>query len=263
MLAEGRARWPDIEVDERVFARQVERHVAEGGALEDLVGADLFLTIACLEGNARAIETLDAELLVPAVARAATRYRDLERAELEQNVREHLLVARNADGPKLASYAGRGPLEGWLRIVAVRSAISMLRRQRTDSADVDEALADVLTDDVELAYVRAEHASDFKAAFHEALAALSEQDSAVLRLYVVDDLTIDDIGRLYGVHRATAARWVGRIRASLFEETRRRLAARLGLDEQEFESLVGVLLSRLEVSLTRVLSPQEPARSED
>jgi RNA polymerase sigma-70 factor (ECF subfamily) len=72
-------------------------------------------------------------------------------------------------------------------------------------------------------------------------------------MHVVDGLGIDELGRIYNVHRATAARWLVRIREALFAGTRSALAKHLDLGETEFASLVGVLLSRLDVSVQRVL----------
>jgi len=48
---------------------------------------------------------------------------------------------------------------------------------------------------------------------------------AMLRQYHIDELTIDELGRLYQVNRATAARWVIAARTTLLDATRTRLAA--------------------------------------
>ena len=68
------------------------------------------------------------------------------------------------------------------------------------------------------------------------------------------ELGIDHIGKVYDVHRATAARWLTRARESLFEMTRSHLRAELGLDDDEFQSLVRLVRSRLDVSVCRILA---------
>ena len=218
---------------------------------------DMLLARACLAGDSAAIARLDATIISPMVAETARSHRDVDPAELRQVVRERILVGTSEGGPKLATYEGRAPLSAWVRIVAVRSAMTMLRRtKRTETLDDerdDAVLLGALSDDVELAHLRSEYQSQFKDAFHEAIKALPDQDRVVLRLHVVDGLAIDEIGRIYNVHRATAARWLVRIREALFAGTRSQLARRLDLGETEFASLVGILLSRLDVSVERVL----------
>ena len=67
---------------------------------------------------------------------------------------------------------------------------------------------------------------------------------------------MDEIAGLYGVHRATAARWVDRIRDKLEVETKRRLRERTGLAGAELDSAVRLVQSRLEVSFRRLLGTQ-------
>jgi RNA polymerase sigma-70 factor (ECF subfamily) len=72
---------------------------------------------------------------------------------------------------------------------------------------------------------------------------------------MIDGLTIDDIGAIYRVHRATAARWLVGIRDKLVEQTRGRLAAKLGVDTEEAASIVRLVQSQLDVSVIRHLGP--------
>jgi RNA polymerase sigma-70 factor (ECF subfamily) len=76
----------------------------------------------------------------------------------------------------------------------------------------------------------------------------------VLKLHLVHRLSIDEIGRAHGVHRATAARWLERVRDELQAETRRLLRQRLGLDLAGIDSMVALVESRLEVSFRRLLT---------
>jgi RNA polymerase sigma-70 factor (ECF subfamily) len=70
-------------------------------------------------------------------------------------------------------------------------------------------------------------------------------------------LTVDILGRLHGVHRATAARWVEAARASVVRAVRRHLRGTLGLGASELDSIVGLVKSGLDVSLTRLLASRE------
>src|SRR5438552_1509727 len=75
----------------------------------------------------------------------------------------------------------------------------------------------------------------------------------LLRLNLVDGLNIDKIGALYGVHRATVASWIAGARDEILTATRKALQERLKLSRAEFESLMGLVVSNLEVSLSRLL----------
>jgi RNA polymerase sigma-70 factor (ECF subfamily) len=66
-------------------------------------------------------------------------------------------------------------------------------------------------------------------------------------------LNVDEIGSLYDVHRATAARWVAAARERLGTRIRDELAAQLKIDVAEVDSIVRLVQSRIDVSLERVL----------
>jgi RNA polymerase sigma-70 factor (ECF subfamily) len=66
-------------------------------------------------------------------------------------------------------------------------------------------------------------------------------------------MTVDRVGTVYRVHRATAARWIQAIRERLLDETYRRLGERLRLSPAEFASLTAIVQSQLRVSLSGIL----------
>jgi RNA polymerase sigma-70 factor (ECF subfamily) len=74
-----------------------------------------------------------------------------------------------------------------------------------------------------------------------------------LRLAYANGFTVDRIGGLYGVSRATAARWVAAAREALHDGTRRELCARLRITTSEYRSLAALVRSDLEVSVVRLL----------
>ena len=59
---------------------------------------------------------------------------------------------------------------------------------------------------------------------------------------------------MYGVHRATATRWLAQIRAQVLAETRRRLGEVLAVPARELDSVMDLVQSRLDVSLQRMLT---------
>ncbi|HWB79497.1 MAG TPA: sigma factor-like helix-turn-helix DNA-binding protein, partial [Nannocystaceae bacterium] len=115
------------------------------------------------------------------------------------------------------------------------------RRDDASTGELDEGLA--AATDLEHVVLRAEARAALADALSTAVSELDAEDRALLRLHVSDQLGIDDIARLYGVHRATAARRVDRARRELGRLTRRRLATALALPPWEVESLVRIVRS--------------------
>jgi RNA polymerase sigma-70 factor (ECF subfamily) len=180
---------------------------------------------------------------------------DAPAADLEQSLLERLLVGDGEGEPKLAGYAGRGDLQGWLCIAAVREARYQLRRGgRVDALD-DDRLSERAAplEDQELHHLKQAYQAEFRAAFCEALAASGERERNLLRYQLLEGLTIDQIGAIYRVHRATAARWLAQARAQVFEQTRAGLMARLRISGPESESIIRLVRSQLDVSVHALL----------
>lgn len=88
----------------------------------------------------------------------------------------------------------------------------------------------------------------FRRAVQDAVTALSAHERNLLRLHVVGRCTIDRIGCIHGVHRATAARWLERARSRVFELVRRQLAAEdIELTDRELRSIARVVGAELEL----------------
>jgi RNA polymerase sigma-70 factor (ECF subfamily) len=109
-------------------------------------------------------------------------------------------------------------------------------------------------DDPELAYMKATYRAAFKAAFQEALESLQGRERTLLKQQIVDGLGIDELGALYDVHRATAARWVAAAREKLLVRTRRTFMLRARISSDECESIMRMVRSQLDVSLHRRLA---------
>jgi RNA polymerase sigma-70 factor, ECF subfamily len=212
--------------------------------------ADLALARACAEGDRGALVELERRIsrdLAGALSRVG-----LTRAEIDevgQIVRERLLVARPDRPAKVLEYSGRGPLVGWLRAVIVRAGIDLRRQRRSHESSDDEPLlaATAATDDPTIEALRLRYADAFRLAFVDAVRALGADERNALRMNVVDGLNIEQIGIVFGVHRATVARWIAHGRETIAAETRRLLKERLGLREAEVESLVRLCRSRIDV----------------
>jgi RNA polymerase sigma-70 factor (ECF subfamily) len=251
----ARAAWPDVAIEREAFAA----HLAiTGAAIDSAHLGDLYLACGLARGQPDALAAFDRTLLAEVslfVAHVDSTPSFVD--ELRQRLRTKLLVSPTPGAPpKIAEYAGRGPLRGWLRVAAVRTALNAKRDDRSDDhVDGDDALdAHATSSDPKLAYMRELYGAEFRNAFHAALATLTPDERAVLRLRYVEGLNVDKIGVLYQVHRATVARWLDRARDKIANTTREQLAARLALPVDEVDSLIGFVQSQLDVSIRTFLA---------
>lgn len=259
--ARGREAWPAIPLDDDVWiahlAARLRPDAPLSAQLEAIDAGGLLLAAACLRGVPAALEAFENEVLPSARRAVAGRAGAALADEIIQRVRTRLLTELHG-APKLALYAGRGPLGGFVRTVAVHLLSDDEGASRpTEDDDALAALPEAA--DVEAGLCRLDQQQQFREAFREALATLSPRDRALLRLSLLDGLSIDDLAPMYGAHRATVARWLTAARDLLAARTRQALATRLRLRPAELESLLGGVLSRFDLSLSRLMREPQGA----
>ncbi len=260
----SRRRWPAVEVERDAFVLHLTSCLPAGeagrAALTSMHATDLYLACAATLGQADGLEAFEREMIrdVPRFVAHLDDTRDFA-DELMQQLRMHLWLVPGPDArPRIATYAGLGPLGGWLRVAAVRTALNMKRaaHRRRDAAEHPLPR----TTDPELAYFGRLYREQLRDAVQTTLAALPLDQRNVLRLHYLDGLNIDRIGAIYRVHRATIARWLDRTRQRILRETRRLLTARFAIAPRELDGVIGLAHSQLELSLRRVLA-EPPAAS--
>jgi RNA polymerase sigma-70 factor, ECF subfamily len=218
----------------------------------DLHHDDLAWARALAAGDPAALERYEREL-VPMIAAQLRRrgFTDDVLADIQQTLRTRLFVG-DGDGPAVARYEGRGHLRSWVLVSALREAVRVRQRTAREPALGDDdliALAD--RGEVDSPAIDKERYRDvFRTAFRAALAALTPLDRNLLRMHVLDELTIDQIAVVQGVHRATAARWIDRARESVAHAVRRDVMRQLGADPFEVDELLQWVQSRIELSLS-------------
>src|SRR5262245_32738408 len=119
-FAAARGAWPELDVPEGDFAR----YAAEGGAQPAFL-ADLYL--ACARGAPGAADAFHREF-ANVIARVLARRRaswDVA-DDAAQALTERLLVGEK---PKIADYAGRGPLRSWVASAAATTLLMMRRSE--------------------------------------------------------------------------------------------------------------------------------------
>lgn len=249
-------------VADDAFVRHVATHVPTDTPLTEYLdgchAADLYLAMAAAEGVHDAVAAFH-EAVDGAAATAAARVVAGDRVdELVADCMAKLLVADDGQAPAAMRYAGRGRLTKWVQTVTLRLGHSG-RRKRTEEARNDiEELADRMLEagDLELEALKRTYRRQFKAAFAEAVAALSSRQRNLLRLELLDRLTIDKTAAVYRVHAATISRWRADTRQDLLARTREFFARELAVDGDEFHSIMRLIGSRLDVSLPRLLETE-------
>jgi RNA polymerase sigma-70 factor (ECF subfamily) len=219
--------------------------------------ADLALARAASAGDPQAIDTLERGPLRQIgdfVARIDPAPAFAE--EVRQAVREKLLVGPAPGQPgRLAEYAGTGPLGGWIRVVAVRVALDMKRAAGQDRAADADRVAQMVVDvalDPEMRLFRERHQGPFQQALGEALSSLSPRERNLLRLHFAEGATLEQLATSYQVHRATVARWLATARQAVMERVAGRLGESMGMSAGEVESVVRLLGSQIDISLSRL-----------
>lgn len=258
-FARASAAWPAVPLTTELFAAWVASRLdtAEDPWLElsRRRGGDLWIACGCAEGLSAAIAALEATF-ADAIEQALARVEPdrTQRDELRQIVRHHLFVGDGVGA--IARYSGRGPLAAWLRVTATRTALNARRRERaTVAVDDDElgALPERLRDP-ELDYLKRTYQAAFRESFAAAAASLTPRERTLLRQAVIHGLTVREVGRMYGVHHATVARWLDHARSALAEAVQRELGERLRLHPDQLASVLLLVRSRLEISIDRVLA---------
>jgi RNA polymerase sigma-70 factor (ECF subfamily) len=241
-------------VEEARFVEHLAR--VTGGAAEALPSiraGELYLACAAALGDPAAIAEIERVHLPPILADVAhLSASPAEEDDVAQLVRVRLFVAEGGEPPKIAVYGGRGSMGGFLRMVAVRVALGQRRKKRVGEPlpPDDDRLLELPGDlHPELQHLQARYRGELENAFRQALGSLSPRDRNVLRLHFLEGLSIDQLGALYRVHRATAARWVARATESLYDETSRLLGERLGLDRAALMSIIDLVRSQIDISI--------------
>lgn len=265
-LEAAAALWPEVHLELQIFRDYVgERVVPSASGGPEVVRtpqqiASLYLCCACVRGNETACVAFNQAYLGVIRNAIARVWPDRQRVDdISAQVLGRLLVGPE---PRLTRYSGRGDLSAWLKVAATRAAIDAKR----SSPDQDEEPLSASAETVmsmspeSLVFCRA-HANDILDALGRATSALDKKQRNLLRLNYTDGLNIEEIGALYGVHRATIARWLQQVRSSVESAVLEELRVRRGLDSAEVRSLILGARALLEESLGRLLG--EPKGDDD
>jgi RNA polymerase sigma-70 factor, ECF subfamily len=227
------------EILEEIVAKQL-KGAPEFQCQEFLVSLrveDLALARGCAAGNQHAWEVfmLRFREKLYDVAVFITKESSSAR-ELADSVYADLYGTKSREGErtsKLASYSGRGSLEGWLRTVLAQEFVNTYRRQRRlvslDEESEDGAqFAAAPVESVVPADPRLERATD------EALRSLDPEDRFVLASYFLDERTLAQIAKALSVHESTISRKLEKLTKVIRKQILKSLTAQ-GMSRRQAE----------------------------
>ncbi len=233
-LSDVRAAWPDV----GAAAPALEALDLDA---EPAHRADVLLAWACVLASPTALDQLERDAVAPAARHLASRgFAAHVVDEAVQAARVRLIIGTGDGAPAFTTYRGRGPLAAFVRTTVARLAVDLAR----DGATIAEPTLDHLVDDQpdpELAYLRAHYADALARALTAAWAALPRHERFVLTLALHHRLGSDEIARIYGSHRATAARKLAAARAALHAGLRLALRDQLAVGDPTVDSILRVV----------------------
>jgi len=265
------ARYPTVDLPFEAFAARVDEVLGGSDAPESgswawlsLFGRmrheDLFLALACARGNRVAWEYLVDEYL-PILRLSARRAcgGGQEADDLAQEILTELLgessarsqelahpdTAGSPPAGKLAGFSGRGSLAGWLRVIVAHAAIDRARKRRKQiSLDqmLEVGVDPTAEPDAQLAHRSSEQLDSrwstvISGLLRDEIEGLPAKDRLMLSLYYVQEVPLKAIGRHFGVHEATASRWLERLRRDMRRRIERECRKKHGLGREEVRHL--------------------------
>lgn len=252
----GCAAWPTVRLARADFAAWAIAQTVDQEALATR-GADLYLVAACVGENTDAFVAFEKEFLAPLTGRVGRITLSADQAdELRQQLRCTLLLPPQ---PKIGLFRGQGPLGAWVRVCAVRAALALVAardaRPETDTLVLDQLMSPHT--DQEVAAIKSQYRDAFQGALEECFAKLPPRSKTLLRMHFLDGMSIDAMGLVFRVHRATVARWLVGIRHEVLEEICRKISFELRTSSSEFTQLVHLVRSEVQLSIRRILGEQD------
>lgn len=219
---------------------------------------ELALARACAAGHESAwsefLTRYRAKLYEAALSICAN---DAAARELADSLYAELYGTRTREGErisKLASYGGRGSLEGWLRTVLAQEYVNRYRSQkRTVSLEAEAEAGAQFVAPVESPNPEVDARLD--ASVDEALAKVGAEERYVLAAYFLDGRTLAEIARTIGVHESTVSRKLDRTVHNLRKDILRRLQAK-GMDKRQAEEALETDVRDIRVNIRARLAQE-------
>ncbi|MBI4853238.1 MAG: sigma-70 family RNA polymerase sigma factor [Acidobacteria bacterium] len=228
---------------------------------------ELCFAIACAQGDESAWDEFmrDYRGFLQSVAHQLTRNETLA-DELVEIAWSELYGLREVEGKrvsKFSAYSGKGSLKGWLRAVLFQLSVDRHRRQNRYVQPEEENDLERLAAPVAHSSEKKTELSDrYQIATHKALTyAITSLDSrmkVVINYYYYDNLTLKQIGQVFGVHEATASRWVQKIQQDIRQIVEKFLKQEYGFNNIQIKECLEYAAQGEGVDIKSLLTETEP-----
>jgi RNA polymerase sigma-70 factor (ECF subfamily) len=248
----GRVTWPGLGMDLSAFQRWVRAAGIEQEPLTER-GDELYLVAGCVGQDAAAYEAFERRYLATLTQNVGRIALSADQAdELRQQLRVTLLLGTQ---PKIGTFRGQGPLGAWVQVCAVRLALKLGAAQDRLASKDSGVLEGLVSQeaDQELLAAKSQYHDAFQAALEECFSGLPSRQKTLLRMHFLDGMSIDEMGQVFHVHRATIARWLVAIRREVLEQIFRKISLNLRTSSSEFRSMVRLVRNDVRLSLHRIL----------
>jgi RNA polymerase sigma-70 factor (ECF subfamily) len=262
MCDEAEAAWPEFRVERPLFMQRLREVVAESAVVPSASSGvhhvDLYLAFACSLGERAAITAFTRRYLsrmdqyLRRFANSSALF-DEVRTTLEDKL---LFSVANEGARRIRQYTGRGPLEAWVAMAAQRTMLSMLRaRGAAPGMDSTTGLYELWAEAYELGREQSQrYAESIKEILRHVIRSLPVRQRTILRLSIVEDVSLSQIARMLKVNQSTISRAFHASLEKVNEEVRTRLKQLHGMRDSEVDSIVRELQSRIDLSLSGVFA---------
>ncbi|HEX2689034.1 MAG TPA: hypothetical protein VHN14_20570 [Kofleriaceae bacterium] len=250
-------RWPEFTIELSQFSDELTHRLGsetEPMQLSAIRTDDVYLAIACLNGDHVAIDHLERDYLaaVDYVGRKLDATDD-QVAEVRSHFRQSLFDEEPGRACALAEFTGRSDLRSYLELIATHELVRVIGGVAREPP-IELLLGELdLSRASDLGILYAEHGAEIDVALRAALEALDVQHRTLLGYSLVTGWSIDRIGEFYGVHRSTTVQWLTAARNTLTDQLQREIATRVPLPLEDLYAIVREVRSRINVSLLRIL----------
>jgi RNA polymerase sigma-70 factor, ECF subfamily len=216
------------------------------------MSTDLSLVRACLEGDAEAWDIVLSRYRSRVLAFAMSFAKNEPAAQEIASAVWADLYGTQEDGSgrrnsKLASYSGRGSLDGWLRTLVAQAYIDRFRKERRFvSLDESGPWGQMEETSFQTVDLRLEHALD------RALSELSGEQRLILAAHFLDGRSFSEIGRMLGLHESSVSRRSNKSIAFLRRRTGHYLRA-AGMSMREVEEAMRGDVSQISLDVRKRL----------
>lgn len=267
MLQHCQATWPELTVSPTQFVAHLAQHVrsdSEPGTFSPYVSDQYLALGAVICGNA-GVQLLNMHALnMQARLLRKRRLSEEDIHELLHTLRVRLVVGTESSPPRLLRYSGSAPLASWLRAVTLNLLHNTRSRRNAQNLSIDDdsqLLHQLLPSHLSTSGTSEQSPIDrrfgkfvVRDAMRTALHRLKPAQRLLLKLYYVDGLRMEQIAILQRSNKSTISRHIAAARAQILDSLRLELKQNLRMSTSEADSLVELVISSIEISLSKILT---------